>query len=493
MSEAENEEERPDDAIPEEPRTPHDADESHDPKTAVEGGESSDATPSGEPEPPYYSPGCPDTDEEEAAGDEGEFDTWNGWNFTMWVLYGSSAATVLIPLAFLLLPLITHTTAPRVVASPSPVAIPCKRATPGLPGDARSINVTFNVHRRDEVMPYASPNITTFCIYNNSRYLSAAGLNFLPKNIHFRACPKLIYWSMSITGGKVTSRNEDFDASAGLYMLFDNFKTWSINTSLDLTFIVTLGGYPEDSADFHRLGPDDLYRHRLVADVYKKIFLYHLGGVNIHWVRDTEHCESGLQAARWKTLATFIFNIKDLFRLNRKDFLVTLIIDPLDRPNNKTFHSLASNTDYIFFTTHLVQQGEPQHPLGLRPTARICYSETLALYAWRGLNGTEPLPAEGASKRKGSMSVPEVCDSNRTFKDISANYDVCHVFEATNRSDAIYIAYYKARSHWKDQMECQVLFDVDFDNVFEECGDDRRIFVMLRYYAFVNGSDIPFT
>ncbi|KAL1418174.1 hypothetical protein MTO96_026187 [Rhipicephalus appendiculatus] len=125
-----------------------------------------------------------------------------------------------------------------------------------------------------------------FCLYNNTRVyawrnITNSSWNYVFATLPFALCPYVVYWSVGIEDGNLTSRQRNFDEQYGLHRLRAiadslNFKAVKI--------LLALGGYPEDAPHFWRLGWDKELKERLMGNVADSLHRFGLNGITVHWV-----------------------------------------------------------------------------------------------------------------------------------------------------------------------------------------------------------------
>ncbi|KAH6935571.1 hypothetical protein HPB50_006823 [Hyalomma asiaticum] len=128
-----------------------------------------------------------------------------------------------------------------------------------------------------------------FCLYNNSRFLRGHKYDFVPENLPLDYCNYIVYWSVAIANASVSSRAQQFDAMYGLWRLRQVLQKHQLAQTVGV--LMALGGYPEDSVYFSRLGRDPSAMGRFVASVVQTINTHRLDGVTIHWVTLDISCQ----------------------------------------------------------------------------------------------------------------------------------------------------------------------------------------------------------
>ncbi|KAL3184573.1 hypothetical protein MRX96_031648 [Rhipicephalus microplus] len=127
-----------------------------------------------------------------------------------------------------------------------------------------------------------------FCLFRNSavtlsRNYSTTGDNYDYKfeAMPFELCHCVIYWSVAIDNGNITSRMPSFDEDYGLYQLRNITDGLGY---LSVKILLALGGYPEDGPHFSILVRDPVTLSRLTGNVVDVTRSLRLDGVTVNWV-----------------------------------------------------------------------------------------------------------------------------------------------------------------------------------------------------------------
>ncbi|KAL3227229.1 hypothetical protein MRX96_024196 [Rhipicephalus microplus] len=192
-----------------------------------------------------------------------------------------------------------------------------------------------------------------FCLFRNnavtlSRNYSTVGQNYDYTfwSVPFELCHNVIYWSMAIDNGSVTSRMPSFDYSYGLHRLRNITDRLGY---FNVKILLALGGYSEDGPHFSILGREPATLDRLTANVIATLNSFRLDGVTVHWVDPGPRCGSpGDQAI-----------IAALFRALRQAFdnngmtlaMVTAMLD--GTASVERLISMSKDVvNYFFLTDH---------------------------------------------------------------------------------------------------------------------------------------------
>ncbi|KAH7968245.1 hypothetical protein HPB52_007176 [Rhipicephalus sanguineus] len=192
-----------------------------------------------------------------------------------------------------------------------------------------------------------------FCLYNNSRFLRGHLYDFVPENLPLDYCSYIVYWSLAVANASASSRAQQFDAKYGLWRLRQMLQRHKLAQKVGV--LMALGGYPEDSVHFSRLGRDPPAMGRFVSSVIQAIYAHRLSGLTIHWVASQVTCRS---ADDERTMSTLVGKFREAYWLNgwtRPSKLITAIL-PADRQFlRSTAARIVHHLDFAFFETHLIR------------------------------------------------------------------------------------------------------------------------------------------
>ncbi|XP_075539888.1 uncharacterized protein LOC142574756 [Dermacentor variabilis] len=331
-------------------------------------------------------------------------------------------------------------------------------------------------------------------------------------------CPGIVYWSWRLSGGTLASRAKTFDINYGLAA----FKKVARRQRANVDVILTVGGFRQDSADFHEVQRDEITRHRLIQSAYTTSQQYNLSGINLHWIRNEDSCED-LLGGRAPHLEEFVMRLRALFELNgrSKGFSVTAMVDPRDASQMEFFRGLANQLNLTFFRTHdlapLSEFGEycgnslprfrshlqaltPFFRSHVRPSARpaappphnnkLCISMSLALYARQGYTMDLPSPPQAVSRTPGYIALFEVCDSKINFGEKVRHVPGCIVKRTTSVLLEVTFAFEdsstlsaKLSALGPKNESCVLLYDVDFDNYRRGCYGSTEYLMLQHFYS----------
>ncbi|KAH7958460.1 hypothetical protein HPB49_001965 [Dermacentor silvarum] len=302
-----------------------------------------------------------------------------------------------------------------------------------------------------------------YCIYNVTRL---SRFHFLPLHLPLAMCPSVVYWSWRLPGGVLKSRAENFDKTYGLGAIRFAARDQRVHVEV----LLALGGFREDSVDFHKL-------------------------------------------------SDFVSSVRRLVSLNMPGvgFKVAAMVDPQEKSEMELFRALRSYLNLTFFNTHQHLQSDTfanycansipvfhsqlallraviQEP-ALRaasppsdPFEGLCVSFSLSWHARQGNNISKPAAAQPASATTGYMALFEVCDSRAKFNGRVPIISGC-IVKRTGPPLDVMIAYddvdtLRAKMSYFGLMKdlCVMLYDVDFDNYRNACAGHWELFLMMRHF-----------
>ncbi|KAH6934211.1 hypothetical protein HPB50_021513 [Hyalomma asiaticum] len=399
----------------------------------------------------------------------------------------------------------------------SPKRDACHGPSPDVPDGENLTNVVYKFYPHHPSAP-AGPPQPIYCIYNVSRFRRPNEYGFLPMYLPMQLCPNLVYWSWRLSGGKLSSRAKTFDEKYGLAAIKEIARDQG--TSVDV--ILTLGGFREDSVDFHKVGGDEITRHRLIQSVYETTLQYNLSGVNLHWVRNDDSCERVL-GDEVPRLGEFVISLRALFKLNGRNngFSICAIVDPRDSHQMEFFRGLGNQVNRTFFRMHdlappsdfdqfcgnsiprfqsYLQAVTPYFRPNVRPPSgrsalpphynHLCFSVSLALYARQGFLMDLPSPPQPVSATPGYMALFEVCDSKLTFREKARRLAGCVVKRTSSVHLKVAFALEdlstlgaKMSILGRKNESCVLVYDIDFDNFREGCYGSTDYLMLQHFYS----------
>ncbi|CAN7997042.1 unnamed protein product, partial [Ixodes hexagonus] len=270
--------------------------------------------------------------------------------FEMWFVCLMTLAALVIPAGLVLAPYLGYYFPTVVIEGPPSLTTPSPWL--GIPESCLAqVNLSDNVHNlRVADASSAPPNtkvMALFCLYNNSRFRKAQRWDYLPKHIPYQLCPNVVYWSMGVRDGKVISRVPQFDVRYGIWTLRATVEKYRPHTASSI--LMALGGYPEDSAHFSRLGRDPALMSKLAANIVKKLVRHKLNGITIHWRDMQGTCGSPDDFA---TLLDFVQLVRELYVLNGYTFIITVITPPYTSFEIRSNKKVLDGFDFVFHETY---------------------------------------------------------------------------------------------------------------------------------------------
>ncbi|KAK8760985.1 hypothetical protein V5799_027747 [Amblyomma americanum] len=317
--------------------------------------------------PAVFSPPGPDSEEEEEARDQ------QGGSVTflqVWALCGVTVATLTLPVGLFILSYMgtrgahfSQVTNAKTVSATSTLytgPLPTSSgSTPdrfqGVPSHCLrpvSVNTNFTLRssgyiKRD--IPARTRKI--FCLFNSSRLGLANRPDLTPYEMPLHYCGEIVYWSVGVAGREVRSRVESFDTTIGLYRLKELLKSLGL---IRTPVLVTVGGYPQESAHFSRLGADQGAMARFVSSLMRIIWGHGLNGVAIHWAQPEPGCGRPRDTA---TLSSMVDAIRQAYRVVGRSASgdITIMLPAEATVAGSIIRHLIDRVEWIFLETHLLQ------------------------------------------------------------------------------------------------------------------------------------------
>ncbi|KAH6923889.1 hypothetical protein HPB50_008416 [Hyalomma asiaticum] len=372
--------------------------------------------------------------------------------------------------------------------------------------------------------PSRQPVRPFFCLYNNTAVLLSrnysdvrVSYDYTLEVLPFDLCHYVIYWSVTIANGNVTSRLPVFDQQHGLYHLRN--VTDSLGFS-SVKILLALGGYPEDGPHFSILGHDPVTLNRLTANVIYAMRSFRLDGVAVHWVDPGSTCrgpdDHGIVAALLRML-------RQAFDSNAlSHVIVTAMLDGRE-PVERLLSTSKDVVDYFFltdprllanmsrsfydicatFSDNIV--GTINHYIssvpGLRQT-QICVAEPVAFFAFDGdidVTTKQFSPQQGLGYRR--APIYESCNRMRFCRQVTSSHScISHFAKYGNRPNSTTLqeatAYFtelgytlearlRARSPSSTGGEpCTFATLIEYDNYAGQCGIGYNRHLLLRHLYF---------
>ncbi|KAH7957436.1 hypothetical protein HPB52_018940 [Rhipicephalus sanguineus] len=407
------------------------------------------------------------------------------------------------------------TTATTSTAPPKPDT--CHGPSPDVPDAENLTDLVYKYYPNRPIAP-AGPPQPIYCIYNVSRFRRPSGYGFLPIYLPMSLCPNIVYWSWRLSRGNLSSRAKTFDENYGLAAI--GKAAHDQGTNVDV--ILTLGGFPEDSADFHKVSDDEITRQLLIQSVYVTTLQYNLSGINLHWVRNDDSCERSLGNGVPR-LEQFVSRLRALLALNGRSrgFSISAVVDPRESFQMEFFRGLGNQVNITFFRMHdlvplddfdqfcrnsipsfqaYLQSLTPYFRPNIRPSPghpapaphynRLCITFSLALNARQGFSMDLPSPPQPVSATAGYMALFEVCDSKLTFKEKVKRAPGCVARRTSGVLLKVAFAFEDAATlSAKMSMlgpaneSCVLVHDIDFDNFRAGCYGSTEYLMLQHFYS----------
>ncbi|KAL1419396.1 hypothetical protein MTO96_005132 [Rhipicephalus appendiculatus] len=341
------------------------------------------------------------------------------------------------------------------------------------------------------------PSAPVFCLYNNSLYRRADGRDFLPRHLPLNLCSGLVYWSMGLAAGRLSSRVPEFDRRYGIEQLH---RIRAAQGS-SIPVYVTFGGRTDDAVDMYLVGVSPPARAVFVANVLTSLRRHRLDGVVIHWVaHSSELCRERMKdPLTW--LTDLLIDLRDILAFNfpQASGLVGLMV-PSDVPlANAVLSQLGDRIDIVILDIHTVTEVVPaaEGPMAsframksfleklrayadLRP--KMCVSLSLAIHVRDETQ--RPLPATNVSRREGYRAVSELCSGAPSHQLANDSVAIVRATAGTWYSLDSYetlrskLSYGKKRA--RDPDMCVLVRDLDMDAYALPCRGSER-YILLRH------------
>ncbi|KAL1481779.1 hypothetical protein MTO96_034176 [Rhipicephalus appendiculatus] len=275
----------------------------------------------------------------------------------LWVLWAALTLPLLFSMWLFLVPFVVNTNTQltdgrTVTTTPEPCLKPVKLLEPSMP-IRTSPNATLG--------PSGLQARPFFCLFRNnavtfSRNYSTVGQNYDYTfwSVPFKLCHNVIYWSVAIDNGNITSRMPSFDHSYGLYQLRNITDKLGY---LDVKILLALGGYPEDGPHFSLLGRDPVTLDRLTTNVVAALSSFRLDGVTVHWVDPGPRCGSPDDQG---TIAALLRALRQAFDNNGMTHaMVTAMLDG-STSVERVISTSKDAVNHFFLTDHQRLAGGPR-------------------------------------------------------------------------------------------------------------------------------------
>ncbi|KAH7938789.1 hypothetical protein HPB52_000324 [Rhipicephalus sanguineus] len=327
-----------------------------------------------------------------------------------------------------------------------------------------------------------------FCLYNNTRVnvwrnITNSRWDYVFATMPFAFCPYVVYWSVGIEDGNLTSRQPSFDEHYGLGRLRAIVDSLNFNT---IKILLALGGYPEDAPHFSRLGWDKEVMGRLMGNVADALNMFGLNGITLHWVEARAGCDGPDDVTVLKTLLHSFrtcFNDRML-----PDVMITIILE-LNRASQLVVQEAADVVDHFFLAT----QHEGRYTQ--RAFYEICEARTTAIHAAYRMF-VSGLPSK--TLRRSQLCLSDSLSLRLDFPCVlhfakQASMDnlpdrmimIDDASEVEKRLDWTEINVTTLASTPGDSSHvCVLLHDFDGDNYVDQCGGRFVRYALTRNYYY---------
>ncbi|KAK8758194.1 uncharacterized protein LOC144103732 [Amblyomma americanum] len=187
-----------------------------------------------------------------------------------------------------------------------------------------------------------------FCAYDNRHIvLSDTTWNFMFETLPFALCPNVVYWSVGVVDGSLTSRVPSFDQQHGLHQLRNITDRLGYP---NIRILLALGGYGEDAPHFSRLGRDDATMQRLMRSVTDGMRDYRLNGVTVDWQLPASGCGGSDDKA---VLAALMFRLRQYLNQHGMNHTILSLVLGADSGYETVADRVAGVVNYFFIAKDL--------------------------------------------------------------------------------------------------------------------------------------------
>ncbi|KAH7933822.1 hypothetical protein HPB49_017539 [Dermacentor silvarum] len=361
-----------------------------------------------------------------------------------------------------------------------------------------------------------------FCVFDNAKVAdpnraTPQGWNYLFETLPFALCPNVVYASVGIVNGQLTSRAPLFDRDHGLHQLRNITETRGFP---DTRIMLVLGGYQEDSPHFSRLGRDAATLKLLMKNVAEGMRNYRLDGVTVQWVTPLAECSG---PDDMMVLAILLRRLRETFNSYGLLQHIVSVILVIKDGNELLMDSVADAVDYFFIGTIAVDYTGPGSYLDVcdfftrtirlviayytKSTRRVrldqlCITESLKP---RAAEGIELYPSGSwikTSPRLGSLPIYPACASSQFCrKDNGGSSCIAYLSYtepggATNRSTVVFLV--PTADTLRSRVDfsgidsstgrptsihaCVLVLGLDADNYANQCGQKYRQYVLMEHF-----------
>ncbi|XP_077497950.1 putative chitinase 2 [Amblyomma americanum] len=285
----------------------------------------------------------------------------------MWVLSSVTFVSVTIPLALLLIPLSPTMLGKRLTRQPSQTLAPDE----GDQDPVRESGLTYQqfcsqqLRPVNHTLPAASAAANAFrgdtshyqyreifCVFDTKYYRSADAV-YLPLHIPYDFCSSLIYSSVAVFHEGVQWRRPSLD-SVFVPNLTDTGQSAMKHRGHPRPVYLTIGGEPEDSANFTKVFRNDERRARFAHAMADFMIDNKFAGLHLDW--DYPHGTCGDRTDR-----TNLFRFAQMIRSLRPERFLLLSVRP-ERVHLYGLEQLLPLLLYVVVATHKPPAGRRSFP-----------------------------------------------------------------------------------------------------------------------------------
>ncbi|KAL3189795.1 hypothetical protein MRX96_020823 [Rhipicephalus microplus] len=182
-----------------------------------------------------------------------------------------------------------------------------------------------------------------FCVFD-TKYYRTAGAVYLPRHMPFDFCSSLIYSSVAILYDRIQWRRPDMDETFLSHFLGPVDARPIMHRKHALHVYITLGGEPEDGANFTKAFRDDERLFRFTHNVAEFLVDYGFAGLHVDWDHPNGVCGDRSDKAN-------LLRFAQMLRSQRPERLLLLSVLP-EKMQHYGLEQLLPLLTYVVVTTH---------------------------------------------------------------------------------------------------------------------------------------------
>ncbi|KAH6940777.1 hypothetical protein HPB50_006544 [Hyalomma asiaticum] len=344
-----------------------------------------------------------------------------------------------------------------------------------------------------------------FCLFNNTHVnawnnITSSPWDYVFATMPFALCPYVVYWSVGIEDGNITSRQPDYDEQYGLYRLRAIADSLNFNT---VKILLALGGYPEDAPHFSRLGWDQAIADRLLENIVSTLERFGLNGITVHWVKARAGCEGPDDVT--DSIITVILELTKASQLVAQE--AADVVDHFFLATHSKRGTGGKDTQFCEARTRSLHQAYRSFvdalPAQKLRRSQLCLTDSLMPWTVKGIF-TKPKRFSFPNNVIVGTSIQTECKwpSACTFTEntsciihlgqkVSTSrypdllFVVDGIGELSKRVNFNYINATQLASAPGDPMHaCVLLLDLDADNYVDQCGGKYPRYALMRNYYY---------